>query len=683
MKYPKQKLNFVINYKDVLDLFVISFISLFFEMIFIRWIPSKVHVVGFFTNFVLIACFLGLSAGCITAYKKSNMIYLFPLLLMGIALLITHLGKFSVTPLKEDYIFEAPTGTKVVGLYSLLMAVFVFITVTFIPLGHELGKCMSKFKPLVAYIINISGSILGVVCFTIISFLCLQPIVWFGLGMFLLLWLFRKKYTALLFNSILMVISFYVLYPKEVEIWSPYYKINVIPIEKSIPNRLGYFLTVNNQYHQYILNFGESLYQTGLSFWEQIYSLPYFLNPNIKDVLILGAGTGNDAAIALKMGAENIDAVEIDPMIAKLGKKLHPQGPYQNPRVNMYITGFTFFSKNANKKYDLITLGTLDSHTLFSSMSTLRLDSYTYTKESFQEIKKHLKSTGMVAVMMGVPKPWIGNRIYQILKDVFKSDVNIYYTENPFGILVFVSYMDSSCISKSPPRTFEKIDPIRFQKPVVIATDDWPYFYMEDRIIPDIYLKILLSILILSIILIFVVTPAKKKSVDLHFFFLGGAFMSVETKCITELGLLFEPTWIVNSITIPAILVMILLANLYVQKVKISNTNLYYFFLIGVIIFIYLLPLQKIFISNVVLRMIISGTIVALPLLFAAIIFAQSFKRVENIYVSFGSNLLGSAVGGICEYISLIYGLKTLYIVALIMYLLSWRFSKTYQMDVA
>ena len=46
-----------------------------------------------------------------------------------------------------------------------------------------------------------------------------------------------------------------------------------------------------------------------------------------EDVLIVGAGSGNDVALALSRGAQHVDAVEIDPVLQELGIELHPAGP--------------------------------------------------------------------------------------------------------------------------------------------------------------------------------------------------------------------------------------------------------------------------------------------------------------------------------------------------------------------
>ncbi len=53
--------------RPLLDLFLVSFTLLFFELTCIRWFASTVIFLTFFTNLVLMACFLGMSVGCLSA----------------------------------------------------------------------------------------------------------------------------------------------------------------------------------------------------------------------------------------------------------------------------------------------------------------------------------------------------------------------------------------------------------------------------------------------------------------------------------------------------------------------------------------------------------------------------------------------------------------------------------------
>ena len=47
----------------------------------------------------------------------------------------------------------------------------------------------------------------------------------------------------------------------------------------------------------------------------------------LDDVLIIGAGSGNDVAVALAKGARHVDAVEIDPRLYELGRAATPTSP--------------------------------------------------------------------------------------------------------------------------------------------------------------------------------------------------------------------------------------------------------------------------------------------------------------------------------------------------------------------
>jgi spermidine synthase len=52
-----------------------------------------------------------------------------------------------------------------------------------------------------------------------------------------------------------------------------------------------------------------------------------------QEVLIIGAGSGNDIDHALRYGVGRIDAVEIDPVIQSIGMRSNPEQPYSDPRV--------------------------------------------------------------------------------------------------------------------------------------------------------------------------------------------------------------------------------------------------------------------------------------------------------------------------------------------------------------
>ena len=100
---------------------------------------------------------------------------------------------------------------------------------------------------------------------------------------------------------------------------------------------------------------------------QPFYAYPYaHLPAGPGDVLIVGAGSGNDVALALAEGATHVDAVEIDPVLQRLGRDLHPDHPYQDPRVTVHIDDGRAFLERTHHRYDLILFALPDSLTLVS-----------------------------------------------------------------------------------------------------------------------------------------------------------------------------------------------------------------------------------------------------------------------------------------------------------------------------
>src|SRR5262249_37606467 len=75
------------THRSYVELFLISVLALFHELACIRWFGSTVMFLTFFTNLVLMACFLGISVGCLAARSRKNFIgAVLPLTLFTMAL---------------------------------------------------------------------------------------------------------------------------------------------------------------------------------------------------------------------------------------------------------------------------------------------------------------------------------------------------------------------------------------------------------------------------------------------------------------------------------------------------------------------------------------------------------------------------------------------------------------------
>jgi len=128
---------------------------------------------------------------------------------------------------------------------------------------------------------------------------------------------------------------------------------------------------------------------------------------------------------------------------------------------------------------------------------------------------------------------------------------------------------------------------------------------------------------------------------------------------------------------IAAILIMIILANLVVQRWPLNDVRLYYLGLALTLVLNFCLPIRSFLELPPLGRVTLAAVTQAAPLFFASLIFATTFQRTTQMEIAPGSNLIGAVLGGIGEYASLVLSLRSLYLIALGCYSLSalvlWR----------
>jgi hypothetical protein len=202
-----------------------------------------------------------------------------------------------------------------------------------------------------------------------------------------------------------------------------------------------------------------------------------------------------------------------------------------------------------------------------------------------------------------------------------------------------------------------------------VPTDDWPFFYMDARMYPTSYVISLLLVLALAALLVRKLLPNQRWNRSLMpFFFLGAGFMLVETKAITELGLLFGNTWHATGIAIIGILVMAFLGNLLVAYGGFRSPTISYMLLLATIAAGYAVALaggvtQADLSAKLSLVALLTG-----PLLFSGIVFSTLLKNVEDLPSALAYNLLGAMLGGLLEYNSMEFGFAFLYLIAFALY---------------
>jgi len=684
-----------------LALFLISFVSLFVEMFLIRWNPACTKIVGYYTNLILISCFLGLGAGMAGGKtgKSWRLGFPFLFLVLNLALLaISKIGAFPFPP-SEDW------GEKVFTLQIGLIPSFLVIPVAFvlnalvmISLGREIGRLIDEVGGLGAYLINLTGSFLGTASFGLMNSLYPHPLLFAGLGclLYLIFLLFRPRSARVLALSLaLLLLSLGIIFwSKGDTFWSPYYKIRLFNPSRSnnkafkdIFKGLEGFavLNVNDDYHQWILDLSphtiNRLSKTNqiayrvLSSLEYYYSLPYQLLNTPGKVLVLGAGTGNDVDCALRGPVTSVDAVEIDPTIAEIGIKQHPNHPYQSSRVRLHINDARNFLEKSDQKYDLIDYAFLDSHTLFSSMSSVRLENFVYTEEGIKAAADHLNPHGIIAIFFAASKDFVSNRLFWLLNKNFPGHT---YSLS-FKILGvtqdnFVLILSGPGLER-PPRTLPEyvIDDTNWhllQGPDRLPTDNWPFLYMEQPGLRANYTQTLVLLLLIAVL--FIRWELKKfNALNWHFFFLGMGFMFLETKGITQLSLLFGTTWMVSAIVISSFLLMAMLSTLLAFKLRPENKNWIYPMIFLALLSNYFFPFRSLLGLNQAVQVVLAGGLISLPVFFSGLVFALSFKESKNSSSALGSNLLGAMLGGFAEYLTVLWGFQALWLLATGFYVLA------------
>jgi spermidine synthase len=554
--------------------------------------------------------------------------------------------------------------------YGFLIIFFALNALTFIPIGHLTSRLMMRQSKLVAYSWNLAGSILGVLTFSFASFLWAPPVIWvllLTLGLMAFLWHDISNFLpSTLASVILLAVLSVSLLPNQFDVHSPYQILTLVVARQDF-----HTLQVNNVYYQRILDLSRDNVQNKryLQKWVDNYELPYHFKPKPNQVLVVGSGTGNDVAAAVRQGGGSIDAVEIDPAILEFGETLHPESPYQSGNVNAIVTDARAFIRHADKKYDLIVYGLLDSHTLLSGRSGVRLDSFVYTVEAFREARTRLNEDGMISISFSIIKPELGRKLYLMLMEAFDGHSPVVYqTGYDEGYTFLIG--EELTRSTEPPQGFRDVttdfanDEIQADK----STDDWPFFYMPVRKYPMSYIGVIGVLLAISVVFIFQYVPGARGSFSAPCFFLGAGFMLIETKGITELALVYGSTWVVVSIVVTAILIMAFIANWIVIKVGVPRPSIAYGLLFASLLAGLALSFADLAALAPWLGRVIMTITLTLPLLFSGLAFSAELAKSASVAEALSSNLLGAMLGGFLEYNSMYFGFRALYFIALAMY---------------
>jgi SAM-dependent methyltransferase len=640
-------------------LFLASFLMLFVELVLIRWLGANVAYLSFFSNFVLLGSFLGIGIGFLRG-GRSGWFRWSPLLLAGV-MALSAFFPVTIDRTGSDVIFFGSYRASGLPIWVSMPVVFAAVAATMAAVAQGVASLFERFPALEAYRLDILGSVTGVATFGALSLLGAPPAVWgivivgafatllwprFSLVHAIALGLFAFTFAGDAFGE---------------AAWSPYYRITWQADDA------GVLVDVNGIPHQTITTL-EARREA-----EPTYFVPYerMVVPPER-VLVVGAGTGTDVAIALAAGASHVDAVEIDPRLAELGRDLHPERPYDDPRVRVVVDDGRAFLHRTDARYDLIVFALTDSLTLVSGQSSVRLESYLFTREAMEEAREHLAPGGVFAMYNYYRYPWLADRLANTVDEVY-GHRPCFDSTRQVGFLALITIGlepdGIACPSLWTSASGTPVEP---------ATDDRPFVYLREAAVPSLYLLTVALILAASAVAVRIVSgPFRAMRSCLDLFFMGAAFLLLETKSVVQFALLFGTTWFVNALVFAGILLSVLLAIEVAKRAR-PNPVALYAILAGALAVAYAIPASALLELSVGPRFAAAVALAFAPVFCANLVFAERFQIVERPTVAFGANLLGAMVGGTLEYASLVSGYRSLLVVVAALYGLAFLSGRRY-----
>jgi spermidine synthase len=713
--------------RDSAALFLISVLGLFLELMLIRWVSTEVRIFAYLQNTVLVVCFLGLGLGCWTCRRPTSAREaLFPLfvLVLLLAVPLTRHGLANISQmfsvLQDFPIWEpgaAPDWTSraaaIAAATFMTVGLLVLLLRAMVPLGRVLGRLFEgNTRPIRAYSVNVAGSLVGIWLFVLASALYLPPVAWCAIAAALALpFLDRRRpldYALLAGTVALATLPDLLPSPRLREVkpnttvtadavrWSPYQKLTLLRFETEADGGVyrSYNLQVNNTTYLQLLDLRPETVERFPTLFEPhlrglgYYDLPALIQPQPANMLVVGAGGGNDVAGGLRGGAGHIVAVEIDPAIVAFGRSHHPERPYDDPRVSVVTDDARSYFANSSERFDLIVFGLLDAHTT-TSMTNARLDHYVYTRESIEQAKRLLTEGGVVVLSFAAVNGAIADRMAVLLRDAFGQEpllFNVPTTWYGLGGAVFVTgNLRRTQIEQqieAQPRLARQIARWQEQYPVELpgttaaATDDWPYVYLERPAIPALFWLIaaLMAALYVyaALYLGLPLIPAGRGASLWHFFLLGAAFMLLETQNISKAAVALGNTWDVNAVIISSIMVFILLANAIAARLPRLPLGIAYAGLLASCLGLYFLDLAWFNSLPYTARAVVVGGLTCLPMLFSGIVFVRSFAASPSKDAALGANLLGALVGGLLQSVTFLTGIRALLLIVAALYALAF-----------
>ena len=316
----------------------------------------------------------------------------------------------------------------------------------------------------------------------------------------------------------------------------------------------------------------------------------------------------------------------------------------------------------------------IDSLTMQSSFSGVRLESYMFTEESFRAVRDRLAPDGLLVVYNYFRERWLVDRLANIAAAAFGQEprVHVHEARAYLGVMMAgprLATLTSDPVVPDRVTAFGQShapSPARMHVARSRASSRPPTTGRSSICVtahmPAHYLAALALILVVSTVVVLLVLRGQAGAWSWQFFLLGAGFMLLETKSIIQFALLWGSTWVVASLAIASVLTMALVANFVVSKRRDPAARGWSASALVALLGAQLPDPGRARSGSRAARSSRSSTPCSMfsPILCAGLLFGSAIKRSTSLARDYGTNLLGAMVGGVGEYLSLVTGFRVL-----------------------
>jgi hypothetical protein len=287
-------------------------------------------------------------------------------------------------------------------------------------------------------------------------------------------------------------------------------------------------------------------------------------------------------------------------------------------------------------------------------------------------VRELLNDGGVFAMYNFYREEWLIQRLARMLEETFGNAPCVQVIGADTGLAVLMVSEDPAAIDCSGVPMFES-------NPAAPApvTDDKPFLYLDEGRVPAIYLAAVILIMMASVIGVRgFAGPLRGFGIYIDLFFMGAAFLLLETKTIVQFSLLFGSTWFVNALVFAGILVSVLGAIEVAKWRRLPGPPVLYSLLFATLFVAWMVPPSWLLTLDGPVRFAAGATLAFAPVFAANLIFAQRFKDTASSTTAFGVNLLGAMLGGVLEYAAMWVGYRWITVLVVLLYvaaLWTWR----------